>query len=141
MPLKKPAVAKIVSDKLHELDGNKYELIAYSIMPNHVHLLIDTTIQIIDDEGFYINEVPEDYYQLHQIMKLIKGSTAHAANKHLGRKGKFWQKDSYDRYVRNGKELWNIIQYILHNPVKAGLVAKPDDYPYNYFASHLFVEE
>ncbi|MEM8528674.1 MAG: hypothetical protein AAGG68_28830, partial [Bacteroidota bacterium] len=102
--------------------------------PNHVHVLFDTSVQIVDDKGFYLNEVPENYIQLHQIMKLIKGSTAYFANKILGRKGKFWQKDSYDHYVRNEKEFWNIVNYILQNPVKAKLVAQWEDHPFTYLA-------
>lgn len=130
--LRKPAVAKIVADKLHELDGDKYDLITYCIMSNHVHVLFDTSKQLVDENNFFLPEVPEDYTQLHQIMKLIKGATAYAANRLLGRKGAFWQKDSYDHYVRNEKEFWNIVYYILRNPVKAGMVAEWKDFPYSY---------
>ena len=130
--LERPEIAKIITGRLHELDGKYYDLIAYSIMPNHVHVLFDTSIQVVDDDNFYLDEAPDNYVQLNQIMKLIKGSTATYANRLLGRNGKFWQKDSFDHYVRTEREFENIISYILNNPVKAGLVEAWDQYPYSY---------
>ncbi|RMG25362.1 MAG: hypothetical protein D6730_10990 [Bacteroidetes bacterium] len=132
--LKQPKVAQIVMDKLHEMDGDKYDLIAYCIMPNHVHLLVDFSAQMIDEDGFYLRQIPENYTQLHKVMQLIKGSTSYYANQLLGRKGKFWQKDSYDHYIRNEKEFRNIIRYILQNPVKAGLTAAWEDFPFTYLS-------
>ncbi|MEZ5039582.1 MAG: hypothetical protein R2828_06810 [Saprospiraceae bacterium] len=82
-----------------------------------------------------MKDIPEDYFQLYQIMKLIKGSTANAANKYLGRKGTFWQKDSYDHYVRNERAFWNIVNYILQNPVKANLVKNWADFQFTYLAN------
>ena len=132
-----PEVAKIVTNKLHSLDGNLYDLIAYTIMPNHVHLLIDTSIQLVDENNFFLPEVPENYKQLDQIMKLIKGGSARQANKVLGRKGQFWQKDSYDHYIRNDIEFNNVINYILKNPVKAGLSSSWKDYQYSYLRKEI----
>ena len=133
--LKQAEIAKIICDKLHELDGDKYELIAYCIMPNHVHVLFDTAIQVVDEEGFFLKNIPENYFQLNQIMKLIKGSTAFAANRVLNRKGKFWQKDSFDRYIRDEEELWRTIYYIIENPVKAKLVEHWKEFSYTYLAN------
>ncbi len=130
--LKIPAIAKIIIDKLFELDGEKYELLAYCIMPNHVHLLIDSSIQLNNENDFLKEIDSENYTQLFQIMKLIKGNTAFYSNKHLNRKGKFWQKDSFDHFIRNEKSFWNIVNYILNNPVAAGLVEKWQDHPYTY---------
>lgn len=135
--LERPEIAKIVQDKLHELDDDKYDLICYTIMPNHVHVLFDTLIQLIDNQGLILNDIPEDYTQLDKIMKSIKGSSAYLANKELGRKGKFWQKDSYDHYVRDGDEQENIIHYILQNPVKAGIVKDWKDHPFTYLKENL----
>lgn len=88
--LKQPEVVQILVDKLHEMDGDIYDLIAYCIMPNHVHLLFDFSVQMIDENGFYLTQIPEDYVQLDKVMQLIKGSTSYYANKLLGRNGKFW---------------------------------------------------
>ena len=130
--LRNPGVASIVKTKLEELDGDLYELLAYCIMPNHVHVLFDTSIQIVDEAQQFLPETPADYQQLHQIMRRIKGSTAFAANRLLGRTGTFWRKDSYDRYIRSQRELKNVINYILMNPVKAGLVSNWEEYLWTY---------
>ena len=116
------------------MDGDKYDLITYCIMPNHVHVLMDFSRQIVDKEGFYRDEIPENYTQLDKVMKLIKGGSAYEANKILGRRGTFWQKDSYDHYVRNEKEFYNIVNYILENPVKAKLVKNTENYQHIYIA-------
>ena len=63
-------------------------------------------------------------------MKSLKGATAREANRLLGLTGEpFWQKESYDHWVRNASELERIRAYIETNPVKAGLVQNPQDYP------------
>lgn len=130
--LKKPEIAKIVMDKLHEFDKQYYDLFAYVVMANHVHLLVDFGKQTDDipaDE-----EVSENNYKpLYKVMNLIKGAIARQANLLLDRTGNaFWQKDNYDHYVRNGKEFDNIVSYILNNPVKANIVEDWQDYPFLY---------
>ena len=135
--LKQDKIAQIIKNKLHELDGDKYNLLAYTIMPNHVHILIDTSCQIIDQKGFLLDDATEDFTQLHEIMRLIKGSTAYYANKLLGRTGAFWMKDSYDHYIRNDNDFNNTLKYILLNPVNAGLVEKWEDFPHTYVSKTL----
>jgi putative transposase len=62
----------------------------------------------------------------------IKSASARAANAALGRSGKpFWQDESYDHWIRSGRERDAIIRYIHHNPVNAGLVAKPEEWPWS----------
>lgn len=61
-------------------------------------------------------------YKLTRILREIKGSTAREANKILKRSGAFWQHESYDHVVRDGKELERIIGYVLNNPVSAGFI-------------------
>ncbi len=88
-----------------------YELGACVVMANHVHLLIRPLI------------APD------RLLKLLKGATAREANRLLGRTGEpFWQKESYDHYVRNRMEFERIRIYIEANPVKAGLVRNAEDY-------------
>lgn len=112
-------IATVVEKKLHQYNNHLYRLIAYTIMPNHVHLVIDTSIQIenIDEEMFETN-----YIQLYDILQYIKGGSAFEANKILMRKGQFWQRESVDHIVKDDVELNNIIHYILQNPVKANLI-------------------
>jgi len=129
--LRKPAVAEVVAQHLHKYDGQWYDLHAYCIMPNHVHLLIDMSCQLSKTDIF-IDDIPDNYQQLHKVMQRIKGASARAANTVLGRNGQFWMKDSYDHYIRNEKEWRNIEAYILNNPVKAGLVKCWEDWPHSY---------
>ncbi len=126
--LRKPEVAKIISDKIRTLDGSVYTLIAYCIMPTHVHLAIDTTLQTEKSDNF--SEVA--YQPLSFILQQIKGGSAYEINKVLGTSGRVWQVESYDHYVRSQKELQNILTYILQNPVKAGLVKTWEEWPYSY---------
>ncbi len=125
-----PEIASIMQDKLHQFDNDKYYLLAYCIMPNHVHMLIDLSCQLNRDP---LEKELQNYVQLHGIMKLIKGGSAYLINQKLKRHGKvLWQKDSYDRYMRNQNHLAYTINYILNNPVKAGLVEKCEDYKFSY---------
>ncbi len=126
--LAEPRVARIVSNYLHKLDGERYHLLAYCIMPNHVHLLIDT-------RGFDFR--PEHSgattsYPITDTLKQIKGTTARYCNQALGRRGTFWQSESYDHVVRDTSELKRTIWYVLENPVKAGLVARWQDWKWTY---------
>ena len=115
----------LVKDQLHRFDQEYYDLICYCIMCNHVHVLLDTSIQLDINNG-------SDHSHLNKIMKRIKGPTALYANKVLNRSGRFWQEESYDHYIRNEKELNNIHSYILENPVIAGLVSQWDEWPHSF---------
>ena len=121
-------MAQSVADRLHEFDGDYYELEAYTIMPNHVHILIDTSLQLENEN----NDLESKYVQLDKIMQMIKGGSAFKANKILERKGTFWTKDSYDHYIRDEKDWENIIEYIINNPVNAGLVNDWKDWKFTY---------
>lgn len=58
-------------------------------------------------------------------MQNLKSFTAHEANRILGRRGPFWQAESYDHWVREGENLERLVDYICWNPVNAGLVKEP----------------
>jgi len=91
-----------------------YQLQAWVVMPNHVHMLI----------------LP--HVALSQITHWIKGRTAREANLLLGRTGEpFWQDESHDHWVRNEREFHRIVAYIEENPVSAGLAARPEDWPWS----------
>lgn len=127
--LRNQVIMDIVINELMRFDNSLYDLLAYSIMSNHVHVLIDTSLQINKTND---SELSEKYVQLDQIMKRIKGPTAVYCNRELGLSGKFWARESYDMYIRNEKMLNNVLKYILNNPVKAGLVEDWEDYRGNY---------
>ncbi|TAG39862.1 MAG: hypothetical protein EAZ31_08850 [Cytophagia bacterium] len=123
--LKNPIVANTVAQKIREFDNVLYDLEAYCIMSNHVHLLIDTQLYA---------ELPK--YSFSKVMQYIKGGSAFLCNKELNRKGYFWEDESYDHFVRNEEEKSNIVQYILNNPIKAQLVKEIEDYPFLYSKNH-----
>ncbi len=118
--LRETAIAEIVKEALHYRDGVEYELLTYTIMPNHVHLVI-----VLDRE-----------LQLYKVLQSLKRHTARQCNKLLGRTGDFWQHESYDHVVRDG-ELGRIIFYVLRNPVKAGLAATARLWPHSYVSPKL----
>jgi len=119
-------VAQVVADALHYLDGKKYELIAYCIIVNHVHVMFKPSIKTLTSEDM-------QYYTLREIMQSLKGFTAWKANRLLNRTGPFWQRESYDHVVRDEHELRNVIRYVIMNPVKAGLVDSPELWEWSYF--------
>jgi REP element-mobilizing transposase RayT len=113
--LKRADIAEIVVSALRESQGtlDRYELHAFVVMPNHVHLLVTPHVTA----SLWLGP--------------LKGFTAHEANVTLGRTGPFWQDESYDHLVRNGEEFDRIQRYIEMNPVKAGLVSSPEMFPWS----------
>lgn len=120
--LKDPKIAQIIADQLHRFNHQKYLLKAYCIMSNHVHILIKP-LKISGDK----------YHSLESIMHSIKSYTANIANEMLNRKGSpFWAAESFDHYARNEIESRKIAEYILNNPVQAGIVTKLSDWGWSY---------
>jgi REP-associated tyrosine transposase len=145
--LKDKRVAQLVADAIHYRDQKEYDLICYCIMPNHVHLVIGVgrsdaptymlNRQTSSDAPTYIfnrqmlGDSPT-YKSLTKILQSLKSYTAIRANRILHRTGPFWQGESYDHVVRNEKELNRTIQYVLNNPLKAGLVEDAKDWKFSY---------
>jgi putative transposase len=110
--LREPALASIVEAALLHGAGQRYELIAWVIMPNHVHVLI----------------APAENHALPDIVQAWKSWTAKAINRERGGVGTVWQREFFDRFVRDDGHLVAAIAYIEENPVKAGLVARVADW-------------
>jgi REP element-mobilizing transposase RayT len=120
-------VAKVVANKISDMDNLRYKLFAYCIMPNHVHLIIEPyQVQQLKHRGKSVN------YPVTETMRLLKGSTARECNIALKRNGSFWQHESYDHFIRSEKEFERTIKYVLHNPVKAGSVQDWTDWKFTY---------
>jgi len=118
-------VASIVSEALKFRDGKTYRLHAYSIMPNHVHVVFAPLAN---------NSEPQS---LSSIMHSLKRNTARRANKLLHRSGSFWEHESFDHYIRDQAEFNRIIKYVLNNPVKAGLAKSWREWRWNYVSDSL----
>ena len=129
--LEKSEIAQIVTQRLIDDDEARYHLWAFCIMPNHVHLLLDTVG--LDSVSKSNERGKTKDYPLTDAMRLLKGSTAALCNRQLGRRGAFWEHESYDHIVRNDDEFDRIVDYILMNPAKAGLVNEWQKWPYSYW--------
>ena len=117
-PLVLPEDARdlILNHRLRE-HGVRIELFAAVVMPDHVHLLLRA---LRDERGWPIPLV--------EIMQGLKGATAHRINKLLRRSGPVWEEESFDHVLRSDESLEDKREYIRQNPVKAGLVQRPEDY-------------
>ena len=132
--LGQPEIAEIVAEALHYRDGKVYDLLAYCIMPNHVHVVfVGRTGSPSNDTDRNVILANEDPIPLQTILQSLKRHTARQANLKLGRQGAFWQEENYDHVPRDSQELERIIQYVLNNPVKAGFVDRWEDWRWTYF--------
>lgn len=120
-------VAHIVRDKIIAMQAKHYKLIAYCLMPNHVHLLIENHVKEMAQHSGKSAKYP-----VTETLRLLKGNTARFCNQALARNGQFWHDESYDHVIRSEEELKRTVQYILLNPVKAGLVREWKDWKYTY---------
>lgn len=123
-------VAQIVADELHALDGERYRLIAYSLLPNHGHVVADTAEHSFKPAHHGVTAP----YPLTDTLKLLKGRTALHCNRTLGRSGKFWHHESYDHVIREAGEYERIVWYVLNNPVKAGLAKNWEDWKFTFIS-------
>lgn len=114
--LRKPALAKIAIEAIHQFDSIRYRLHAYVLMPNHIHILVEVTPPFL----------------LSKIIQTWKSFSARRINAALHRTGPLWQADSWDRYIRDHEHYCNALEYILENPVKAGLVQQADQWPWTW---------
>jgi len=105
--LREPANAGIVAGAFHHYDQHRYLLHAWVIMPNHVHALVS----------------PGERDSLNRIVAGWKRFTGTRINARTGARGAFWQKDYFDRLIRDWDRFMNVARYIRRNPIKAKLPA------------------
>jgi REP element-mobilizing transposase RayT len=108
--LKEERCAQVVENAILFGAGSRYDLLAWCVMANHVHVLL------------------KPLGDFHRIMQGIKGYCAYRVNQLLKASGSaFWLDESYDHWPRDDEELFRIIQYVEANPVAAGLCRSPED--------------
>lgn len=108
--------ARLLVDELHILRQElRFLLLSYVVMPDHVHLVV----------------VPSSVAGLAKIMQYVKGRFARLYHVRNGGSGRLWQSRYYETAVRDEAALWRRIEYIEENPMKAGLVEQPQDYPFS----------
>jgi putative transposase len=118
--LGKPMYAKVMQEILVKRHGSTYKLIDWSIMPNHVHVLI----RLLDNAS------------LGKIIKQWKAPAAMRINQIEGRSGSLWMRDYHDRWIRDEEHFLNARAYIRKNPVKVGLCGKPEDWEFSSVGCH-----
>jgi REP element-mobilizing transposase RayT len=113
--LREPRVAMIVRDALLYGQGAQYDLLAWCVMPTHVHVLAQ----------------PAQGSPLSGIVQAWKSVSARRANQALGRTGPFWAREYFDRAMRNERQTQAAWNYVVANPAAAGLCAAPEDWPWS----------
>ncbi len=109
--LREPALAELVGGAIQFFAGQRYELRAWVVMPNHAHVVVQ----------------PKPGHVLSDILHSWKSFTAHEINTRLPTKVvPFRQSESYDHLIRDDEDLHHHCHYTLMNPVNAGLCAKPE---------------
>jgi REP element-mobilizing transposase RayT len=112
--LRDSRAASIIEANWLHMDGKEYRLLAWCVMPNHVHLLVE------------IWQKPQA-----RLVRDWKGLTARRINRVLGRTGQLWQEDYWDRYIRDEEHCRKVMHYIEMNPVKAKLVKTSHEWPFS----------
>jgi putative transposase len=113
--LRRPEAAHLVVANWKHFDSVRYILIAWVVMPNHAHVLLTEQL------GWPLGRVVHGW----------KSFTAHAINGLTGESGRLWEPDYWDRGIRNERHYAAAVEYIHNNPVKAGLVARAEDWPWS----------
>lgn len=113
--LKNPSIANAMVEMLlyRAFELRRFDLHAYSVMANHIHVLL------------------KPFAQMRLVTRELKGASARTLNAILNRTGQFWQSESFDHWVRNEGQFVRVKNYIECNPVKAGLVANIEDWPWS----------
>ena len=147
--LKEERIAEVVTEALHHRDSKEYRLDAYCVMANHVHVVFSPFLtetlarKLADNAILRRKEQPAEAQTdssrnndhnvvLAAIMQSLKGFIAWKANQLLGRRGPFWQHESFDHVIRNHVEWERVVTYVLDNPVKARLVENWQDWKWSY---------
>jgi REP element-mobilizing transposase RayT len=112
--LRDSRVATLMEDAMRFHHSQRFELLAWVVMPNHVHTLLK------------VGDTP-----LSKIIQNWKSVVAVAANRLLGRTGDFWQADYWDTYMRDAEQTRKAVRYIENNPVKAKLCRAPEEWPFS----------
>ena len=118
MDLTRPDIAKLIVGALHHFDGERYLLFDYTVMPDHVHMILKPIVRGGKTE------------RLWRITRSLKGWLAYRINHVVGRSGPFWQDESYDHIIRDQADYLEKAGYIYENPCRQGLVKDPAAWPW-----------
>lgn len=114
--LRNPELADLVAGAIPFFEGQRYEVRAWVVMPNHAHVVV----------------WPMPGHTLSDILHSWKSYTSHEINKRLPTKVvPFWQSESYEHLIRDDEDLHRCSHYTLMNPVNAGLCARSEDWKWS----------
>ena len=102
--LEKDEIADVGAESIKHFHGSRYDLLAWTIMPNHVHAVLR----------------PHEGYELASILHTWKSFTAHRMNELLAHRGTVWQEEYYDYLIRDEEDLKHAVEYAWSNPENAG---------------------
>jgi REP element-mobilizing transposase RayT len=135
--LRQPSNALLVQSTLLNFDGERYQIIAWVIMPNHVHVLFEPLA------GYCVSDIVASWkkFTARRLTgdtpgnaTLPSGENDTVANREIGVPGKkppIWHREYWDRYIRNERHFTAAVEYIHNNPVKAGLVSRAEEWPWS----------
>jgi type I restriction enzyme R subunit len=141
--LERAEAAASVRNAIYHFAEVRYHLLAYAIMPSHLHWVfhpLPSWCESVRGAGFQPARASAAGWKpaartqrppREIVMHSLKSYTANECNRLLGRRGAFWQDESYDHWVRDDDELYRIIEYVESNPVKAGLCRAAADFLYS----------
>lgn len=118
--LRHPKLAEQMHHSLQFFDGQRYRLLAWCIMPNHVHVIIETLTPIARIVQSWKSVTARWALAHNEELKLGIPDTKH-----------LWMRDYWDRYIRNDTHFENTVIYIHQNPVKADLCERAEDWPWS----------
>ena len=122
--LRELSIAAMVEGSLQFFDAQRYHLLAWVVMPNHVHVLFQPM------SGWGVSTIVASWKKF--TARLICDYwRANAANREIGVPRPVWHREYWDRYMRDERHFQQAIEYIHQNPVKAGLVARAEDWPWS----------
>jgi putative transposase len=113
--LTRAEAAAVVENAIRHFDDQRYRLLAWCVMPNHVHVILEQL------QG----------WNLGQIVRSWKLFTTRRLNELHGTRGAIWASDYFDRYMRDEDHLQQTIGYVENNPIKAGFVSTPEEWPFS----------
>lgn len=112
--LRRQEIGRLVEDAFFLFDSSRYHLLAWCVMPNHAHVVVET----------------QPDWEPGELAHTWKSHTGNEANKLLQRRGPFWQFEHYDRAVLDGAHFESVVRDVEDNPVKAGLVPSAGDWTF-----------
>lgn len=121
--LRRPQVADMAQQALKHFHGLRYSLLAWAIMPNHIHVLFRPA----DDQA--VSRIVASWKKFTARRILDAASDAKLAPDAIPKP--VWHREYWDRFIRNERHFGVVVDYIHNNPVKAGLVARPEDWPWS----------